>query len=238
MQVIPAIDLMGGKVVRLRQGNRQSATVYSREPYSVAENFVEQGAGWLHVVDLDAAFGTGNNLDAIREIASLKASVQVGGGMRNVGQTREMLCAGAKRIIIGSAATANGKLEKLASDLGERMWVAADVRDGKISINGWKNDSGIPADAFLNRALKAGAGGAVVTDISRDGMVKGISKSFFASVKSKFPNLKLIASGGVSSLDDIKALGQIGYDGAIVGKAIYEGKIDLKNAVGVGGNAC
>ena len=238
MQVIPAIDIMDGNVVRLRQGRRDSATVYSREPREFAERFKQGGAEWLHVVDLDAAFGTGNNSAVIREICSLNISVQVGGGIRNAEQGRRLISAGASRVIIGSAATVNAGMGKLASALGKRMWVACDSRKGRVATDGWEKDSRVPVEAFLKRAYEAGVGGAVVTDISNDGMLAGISGEFFSRAKSCCGNLRLIASGGVSTVDDLRKLSRMGYEGAIVGKALYEGKINLKKALEVVSGAC
>ena len=235
MEVIPAIDLLGGKVARLRRGERSSASFYSDDSLAVAKEFVAQGAEWLHVVDLDAAFGKGNNLAAIAELASVSgAKLQVGGGIRSVKQAQALLEKGVQRVIVGTAALEERALAELAFRFGKRVWVACDLRKGKLEVKGWTEKTGLFAKGFLARAERTGVGGAVVTDITRDGVVAGISKKFFSQVR-KQTRLELIAAGGVSYAADIRWLAKAGFEGAIVGKALYEKKISLREALEAGG---
>ncbi len=235
MNVIPAIDLLGGKVARLSQGKRASVLFYSDEPLEVAGEFVAQGAKWLHVVDLDGAFGKANNLAAVGEIAcNSGAKLQVGGGIRSVKQAQALFEKGVQRVIVGTAALQESALGEFASRFGKKVWVACDLRQGKLEVKGWTEKTSLSAKEFLARAEGTGVGGAVVTDISRDGGVKGISKKFFTKVR-KQTRLELVAAGGVSSAADIRWLAKAGFEGAIVGKALYENKLSLREALEAGG---
>ncbi len=237
MQVIPAIDLLGGKVVRLTQGRRETAKAYSKDPLALARDFGKQGAGWLHLVDLDACFGLGSNEISIRKITVLSgARVQVGGGVRNASQAAGLCGLGVERVIAGTATLDDTTLAQMSRAIGERLWIACDVKDGKVAVSGWERQARLTVDELLKRAKTLDAGGVIVTDVSRDGTAKGISRKFFSLMRQK-TRLPLIAAGGIGSLDDLRGLAQIGYDGAIVGRALYEGNFTYAQAREAAGNA-
>ncbi|MEK6954341.1 MAG: 1-(5-phosphoribosyl)-5-[(5-phosphoribosylamino)methylideneamino]imidazole-4-carboxamide isomerase [Candidatus Micrarchaeota archaeon] len=228
MEIIPAIDLLEGKVVRLSQGKRESAKVYSDKPIEIAKKFLNEEADRLHIVDLDAAFGTGNNLEVIKGIAKQAGGrIQVGGGIRTIKDGEKLSASGVDRIIIGTTALDLEKLWDFALEFGEKVWVACDVKDGIVYAKGWKEKTEVKVIDFLSELDGLGIGGVVLTDISGDGMLKGASMDFFREAKSAI-DLPIIASGGISSVEDVVQLKKIGFNGAIVGKAIYENKISVK----------
>ncbi len=235
MDVIPAIDLMNGKAVRLKQGAKETVKVYSDDPVSLAKRFADEGAQWIHVVDLDRAFGTGNNLETISKIAGVTGiKAEVGGGVRSIEDATELVEKGASRVIIGTVALEPKTLEQFATTLGKRIWIACDAKDGKIAIKGWEQTTKITVAQLIETVSKLEIGGIIVTDILTDGMQSGISEEFLAKIRKK-TKLKLTASGGVSSIKDVKRLAQMGFDGCIIGKAIYENKVSLREAIQVGG---
>lgn len=234
----PAIDLRRGRCVRLEKGEASRETVYGDDPLAVARSFADAGAEWIHVVDLDAAFGDGSNRALIREIvASTPLKVQTGGGLRTEADLAEVLGAGAARAVIGTAAIENPELVRRAVERwgAERIAVGLDARGRRPAARGWTEESG--ADLFeLAKSLVAlGARTIVHTDIERDGMLAGPNLNLSAGLAA-FSGAEVIVSGGMSGMADVDAVAAAarsgrGVAGAIVGKAIYEGRIDLGEAI-------
>ncbi len=238
MILFPAIDLYEKKAVRLYKGDYANMTVYSEDPVSVARDFASAGAEWIHTVDLEGARdGTTPNLDVVAAIAketSLK--VEIGGGIRNLETVEKYLAAGVSRVIIGTAAVTDEDFLIRATKLyGEKIAVGADVRDGKVAIKGWLCDSGIELCDFLSRMQSHGIKTVICTDISKDGAMKGTNLGLYSKLAESF-DMSIIASGGVSSLGDVKALRQMELYGAIIGKAYYTGAIKLSDAIRIGKN--
>jgi len=237
MEVIPAIDIMNGKAVRLKQGVKETAKVYPDDPVSLAKLFQEQGASWLHLVDLDRAFGIGNNLQIISKIATLPGiKVESGGGIRSFEDVVELLENGADRVVVGTLALKPKAFEEFAAKLGKKVWIACDVKNGQVAAKGWKQTTEITVEKLLERVSQLDIGGVIVTDISRDGMQKGISEEFLKKVR-KMTGLPLIASGGISSIGDVKRIAEMGFNGCVIGKALYENNLSLREAIEVGKDA-
>lgn len=237
MKIYPAIDIFEGKAVRLKRGDYAQMTVYSDDPVSVAKDFEKTGVTNLHVVDLEGArAGEPRNFDVIAKIASqTELAVQVGGGIRTADDIEMYLNAGIGRVILGTTAvTEPWFLRDMAQQHGEAIAVGADIKDGLIAIKGWTELSNMEMLDFCREVIKIGVTTIICTDISKDGMQKGPNVELYRTLKNKFP-IKLVASGGISSLDDLKKLSEVGISGAIIGKALYEGTIDLKAAVAVVG---
>lgn len=238
MIIFPAVDLRDGKCVRLVQGRKEDMTVYSNDPVGMAIYWADQGASWLHVVDLDGAFeGRPRNLAKVQAIAqAMDINIQFGGGMRTLDDVERALEAGAKRIIIGTRAIEDPEfLLFLLNELGpERIILGLDAIDGMLAIEGWEKKSDIGAVEFAQTAARLGATTAIYTDVARDGLLQGPNFDGIQRMVEE-SGLKIIASGGIASLDDIKRLNSIGVVGAITGKAIYEGRLDLKQALAVAG---
>ncbi len=235
MIILPAIDLYEKKVVRLYKGDYANMTVYSDDPLSVAKDFEASGAEWIHTVDLEGARdGTTPNLDVVAAIAketSLK--VEIGGGIRNLETVERYLAAGVSRVIIGTAAVTDEEFLIRATKLyGEKIAVGADVRDGRVAIKGWLCDSGIELSDFLMRMQSHGISTVICTDISKDGAMKGTNLGLYARLAREF-DMNVVASGGVSTIEDVKALREMKLYGAIIGKAYYTGAIDLREAIEV-----
>lgn len=241
MNIYPAIDLKEGKVVRLLQGMMDKATVYSDDPVRQAQSFVRDGARFLHVVDLDGAFsGRPENDKMIRAIVnSVPLKVQVGGGIRTSGRIEELLSLGVSRVILGTAAARNPEFaaEAVKQYGADQVIVGLDARNGKVAVQGWAESTELNAEEFALRLHDSGVSTVVYTDIAKDGMLAG--PNLPASVKlAESSGLQVIVSGGVSSLADIRAIkaeadkGR-GIDGAIVGKAIYDGALALKDVLAV-----
>ena len=232
MILLPAIDLMSGKVVRLRQGRADQKTVYSNDPAAFAKKWEDEGGDYLHVVDLDAAFsGELRNLDAVRAITgAISMPCELGGGMRSEAAIRRAIEAGVARVIIGTrAAESLDFVRDMAREFGgERIAVGIDAKNGIVSVKGWTEMSTVQALDLARRAEDAGAGTIIYTDIATDGMMQGPN---FAEMENMLGALKcqLIASGGVSSAADVQRLGKMpGLYGCIIGKALYDGAIDLR----------
>jgi phosphoribosylanthranilate isomerase len=227
MITIPAIDLRGGKVVRLKQGDPEQETVYGDDPVAVARSFREAGVGLIHVVDLDAALGSGNNRSVISDIcSSVDVQVQTGGGLRTMDAVTSVLEAGAARAVLGTAAIEDPVfLEDVVQAYGDRIVVALDVRDRSVMTHGWTQDAG-GIDLILAGLAAQGVPRFMLTQIEVDGMLEGPDLDLYRHV-TVFTDSPIIASGGVGTADDLYALAQVGVEGAIVGKAIYEGTIDL-----------
>lgn len=234
MEVIPAIDLKFGRCVRLYQGDYQQETVYSDDPRSVALDWQEQGAPRLHLVDLDGAVeGRPANLRVITDIVgALTIPVQVGGGIRDIETAQAMLEAGADRVVIGTAAVKNPSLvSQLCRNYGsQRVVVAVDARDGRVLIEGWTEETSMEAEALGRRMAELGVIRLLYTDISRDGTLT--EPNFLANADLvKSTGLAVQASGGVSSLEHIRRLTEVGVEGVIVGRALYTGDIKLAEAI-------
>lgn len=232
IDVIPAIDLIAGSAVRLVQGDYSRQKTYSADPVAVAEDFASAGAEWLHLVDLDGArTASPANVRVLEDIVrrtSLK--VEWGGGVRSAGTAGWLLEAGASRIVCGSIAIREPELfSDILREYGpDRIVLGADVRDGKVAVNGWMDSSDADAPALIRRFLPDGLSRVVCTDISRDGMLTGPQWSLYGSLSAAFPELRITVSGGVSSAEDIRRAEALGMDSIIVGKALYEGKIAME----------
>ena len=232
IELIPAIDIINGQCVRLTKGDYAQKTVYHNSPANMATEFEKIGFKRLHVVDLDGAKSKHMvNEDALKEITRQTHLVtDFGGGIKTDEDIEKAFAAGAKMVTVGSIAVTRpelfmGWLEKYGA---ERMILGADVRNGKISINGWKEDSTEDLLPFLKKYIDAGVRTVLCTEISKDGTLTGPAVELYQRVMNAYPQLHLIASGGVSSIEDIKVLDQAGIPAVVFGKAIYEGKIDLK----------
>ena len=233
MKIFPAIDLYDKKAVRLYKGDYAQMTVYSEDPVSVAKAFEIQGAKYLHVVDLEGAkIGKPAHLETVKRIAEeTDLFVEIGGGIRDLETAEAYFLAGANRVILGTAAvTDEAFLIAALEKYGEKIAVGADIADGKIAIKGWLEKSRYTVDEFFSKMQKLGVKTIICTDISRDGAMKGTNLALYQALGEKY-SLDLIASGGVSSIDDVKALSQMGISGAIIGKAYYIGAIDLHTAI-------
>jgi phosphoribosylformimino-5-aminoimidazole carboxamide ribotide isomerase len=232
MILYPAIDVFGGKVVRLRQGEYDDSTVYGVDPVATALSFVDQGATWVHMVDLDAArSGEPVNRSVISSVASAiagRASLQVGGGVRTEADAEALAAAGVTRVVMGSAAVADPSLVRRVSDIVS-VAVGLDHRNGVAATHGWTESSGVQVDELLAKFPTASA--FVITDIARDGMLTGPDVEGLAHAVSQTP-IPVIASGGVGSLSHLAELATvIGLNGVIVGKALYESKFSVSEAL-------
>ena len=234
MLIYPAIDIKEGKVVQLAQGRFDSATVFGGEPREAAKRWEEAGAKYIHVVDLDAArTGDSDNNEAIKRIIeSVSIPVQVGGGIRNIQKAAEKLQLGASRVIFGTAAIKTPDFVKAAVDMfGDgKVAVSIDARDGLVAISGWAEVSKVSSLKLCLDMRNIGVKNIVYTDIAKDGMMQGPNIAATREVAAS-TGMNIIASGGVSSMEDIEQLGETGVSGVIIGTAIYEGKIDLREAI-------
>lgn len=233
MTIYPAIDIRDGKCVRLAQGKFDDVTVYSDHPVDMAMQFERMGAEYLHVVDLDGArLGAPQNVAVVSEMAvRLGVPVQLGGGIRTIEMIEIILCKGIDRVILGTSAVENQELVKKAvQSFGKNLAVAVDAREGFVAIEGWAKTSEFTAVSFAKKMESLGAKVIIYTDISRDGMLNGPNIRAMEDM-AKALKIDVIASGGVTSLQDIKNLKEIGVSGAIIGKALYTGDVDLKEAI-------
>ena len=235
MIIFPAIDLYGGKAVRLYKGDYENMTVYSDDPLSVARDFEACGATHIHMVDLEGAKdGTTPNLSVVREIAQKTALfVEIGGGIRSMETVNAYLSAGVSRVILGTAAlTDEAFLREAVGTYGDKIAVGADVRDGYIAIKGWLETSACTLEDFLARMQEIGVKTVICTDISRDGAMRGTNLELYSKLSKSF-GMDIVASGGVSTLSDVEELRRMSLYGAIIGKAYYTGAIDLRQAIEV-----
>ena len=233
MILYPAIDLVGGKAVRLYKGDYAQMTVYSDDPVSVAKDFQNAGATRMHLVDLEAAkSGVPENAETIRAIAeNTDLFLEVGGGIRTMQTLESYLSLGVDRAILGTAAVTDPDfLREAVEKYGERVAVGVDLKDGYVAIKGWTETSDLTAESFFAKMEALGVKTVICTDISRDGAMKGANRALYRELSEKF-SIDLIASGGVSSIGDVTALKEMGLHGAIIGKAYYTGAIDLKQAL-------
>ena len=233
MYIFPAIDLYGGKAVRLYKGDYAQMTVYNDDPAAVAEDFSRAGAKHLHLVDLEGAkTGLTPNIETIRKIIEkTDMFVEVGGGIRNMQTVDTYLNAGVNRVILGTAAVQDPAfLREAVAKYGDNIAVGVDLKDGFVAIKGWTESSAYTADAFFAHLQKIGVSTVICTDISRDGAMQGTNRELYRRL-SKAYSVQIIASGGVTDISDIHALREMDLYGAIIGKAYYTGAIDLKEAV-------
>ena len=234
MLIFPAIDMYGGKAVRLYRGEYEQMTVYSDDPVSVARDFVAAGAEQMHMVDLEGARdGDMPNLGTVREIyKATGAFIELGGGIRSLDALARVFDAGVSRAILGTAAVSDPAfLEAAVAKYGNKIAAGCDLRDGVVAVKGWLESSGVTADEFFSRMTALGIDTIICTDIARDGAMRGANAALYGEIMAAHPGIKLVASGGVSGMEDIGRLRALNLYGAIVGKAYYTGAIDLKKAV-------
>ena len=235
MLILPAIDLYEGKAVRLYKGRYEDMTVYSDDPVSVARDFEKKGASFIHMVDLEGAKdGTTPNLSVVRRVArETSLRVEIGGGIRTMETVEKYLSAGVYRVILGTAAiTDRDFLREALAFYGEHIAVGADIKDGNIAIKGWLETSNVSCEDFFAEMQELGVKTVICTDISKDGAMKGTNLALYQELSRRF-SVDIVASGGVSSLEDVRALREMSLYGAIIGKAYYLGAIDLEKAIEV-----
>ncbi len=235
MKIFPAIDLYEGKAVRLLKGDYNALTVYSENPIEIAKDFESQGATELHTVDLEGARDGGTpNIDIIKSfVNNTKLNVEVGGGIRSMETVKAYLDAGVRRVILGTAAvTDEAFLVEAVKTYGDKIAVGADIKDGRVAIKGWVEKSEYTTFDFFEKMQKIGVSTVICTDISKDGAMQGTNRELYKELSRRF-NVNIIASGGVSSLDDIKALNDMELFGAIIGKAYYTGAVKISDALEV-----
>jgi phosphoribosylformimino-5-aminoimidazole carboxamide ribotide isomerase len=235
LKIFPAIDLKDKKAVRLLKGDYNKVTVFNDNPVEVAKEFENSGAEYLHVVDLDGAKdGDTTNFDVVKAIidnTSLK--VEIGGGIRTEEVIKKYIDAGAFRVILGTVAITEPEFtEEMIRKYGNKIAIGVDISDGFVAVKGWTEISKVSCDELFEKMEKAGADTIICTDISKDGAMEGTNLQLYKELSEKF-NIKIIASGGVSDMENIKALTKLNVFGAIVGKALYLGKVDLKEAIEV-----
>ena len=235
MYILPAIDLFDKKAVRLFRGDYDKMTVYSDNPVDVAMKFKEAGAHYIHLVDLEGAKdGTMPNYDAVKSIvkeSGLRA--EIGGGIRTEEAVKAYIDAGVERVILGTAAVEHPEfLERTVNTYGDKIAVGVDLKDGYVAIKGWTEKSSLTGIDFCRKLQEMGVRTVIATDISKDGAMQGTNRLLYRKLREEF-TMDIIASGGVSSIDDILALKEMNCTGAIIGKAYYTGAIDLKEAVEV-----
>ena len=234
MKIFPAIDLYDGKAVRLLKGDYANMTVFSDKPEEVARDFKNCGAEYIHIVDLEGAkAGEARNLAVIEKILKTGLFAEVGGGIRTMETVKKYLSIGVNRVILGTAAVTDSDFLKAAvAEYGDRIAVGADIKDGCVAIKGWTEKSKYMLYDFCGNLQKIGVKTVICTDISKDGAMQGTNTELYAELSKRF-DMNIIASGGISSIDDIKRLSKLDIHGAIIGKAYYVGAIDLKEAIEV-----
>jgi phosphoribosylformimino-5-aminoimidazole carboxamide ribotide isomerase len=239
MIIFPAIDILGGQAVRLRQGDYEQVTVYNEDPVAQARTWAAQGAEWIHVVDLDGArSGTPANIAAVEAIVrEVGVPVQVGGGIRTIETLERLAKAGASRMVLGTKLATDAEFVREAvARFGGAIVAGVDARDGEVQVAGWREGARVHAGDLVRELAAMGVGHLVYTDISRDGMQTGVSVDAYEEIADQagFP---VVASGGISALEDLSALAALGPDvveGAITGRALYEGAFSLKHAIRAG----
>ena len=235
MYILPAIDLFDGKAVRLYKGDYANMTVYSEDPLSVAKDFEASGAEFIHMVDLQGAKdGTCPNFDTVAAVAKNTAlKVEIGGGIRSEETIRRYIDAGVRRVILGTAAITDWDFfSGMVAKYGDKIAAGADCRDGFVAIKGWLETSKVTCHDFCEKLERIGVRTLICTDISRDGAMQGTNRELYADLAGRF-SMDIIASGGVSSIEDIQSLRDMGLHGAILGKAYYIGAVDLRQAIEV-----
>ncbi|MFA5571846.1 MAG: 1-(5-phosphoribosyl)-5-[(5-phosphoribosylamino)methylideneamino]imidazole-4-carboxamide isomerase [Crenarchaeota archaeon] len=236
MELIPAIDLMSGKIVRLTKGKAETAKSYESQfgtPLQAAERWRDEGAGKLHIIDLDAAFSIGDNRSVIAEIAkNVSRPIQVGGGIRSYKVAEDLLKTGAAQVILGSLAFSDPTvITKIQGRFGpDSVIVALDNQDGRIMVDGWQTTTAMTVDDALDKYVKLGVQTYLITSIAQDGMLTGPDLQTL-NAATMVPNVKVIAAGGIGTIGDLSALKEVGCEGAVIGKALYEGRFTLKEAL-------
>lgn len=233
MKLFPAIDLYDGKAVRLFKGDYEKMTVYSENPIEIARDFEEKGAKYIHLVDLQGAKdGTTPNIEIVKQIANETSLFsEIGGGIRSMDTVKKYIESGVDRVILGTAAVNNPEfLEQAVKTYGDKIAVGVDIKDGFVAIKGWVEKSQYTCFEFCEKMQSLGVKTLICTDISKDGAMQGTNRELYKELSEKF-SIDITASGGVSSIDDIKALRKLDLYGAIIGKAYYIGAIDLKYAL-------
>jgi phosphoribosylformimino-5-aminoimidazole carboxamide ribotide isomerase len=242
MIVFPAIDLRRGKCVRLRQGRPEAETVFSDDPVAMAEHWASQGAEWLHVVNLDGAFGqASSDLRVVKEIISSNLQIQFGGGLRTMADIKGALEIGLARVILGTVAVEEPSLvaEAVQRFGAERIVVGIDARRGQVATHGWQEVSSVAVTELALRVKELGVERVVYTDIARDGMLSGVNVEAVRQLAQR-TGLRVISAGGVSSLDDVRCLKEAeasGVEGVIIGQALYSGALELREAIRIGKSA-
>ncbi len=239
MQIFPATDILGGKVVRLTKGDYANVKVYADSPAEMAKEFMKAGATNLHMVDLDGAKdGAPVNFDAIREAAKIKdLFIEVGGGIRDMKRIEDYLSLGVKRVILGTAAVRNYPfVEEAVKKYGSAIAVGVDAKNGLVAVNGWLETTTVNSVEFCKKLRDTGVSTVIYTDISKDGMLSGTNLEIYKEL-SEIKGLDIVASGGITFIDEIRTLSEMGIYGAIVGKAVYEGKLDLAEVLRAAGGA-
>jgi phosphoribosylformimino-5-aminoimidazole carboxamide ribotide isomerase len=234
VELFPAIDIRQGQVVRLAQGEAARLTVYAEDPSAVAQRFAADGARWIHVVDLDRAFGWGDNAGPVRRIVeqvSGRVKIQLGGGFRSPGLIEDGLALGVERVVVGTAAARDPELvsRALAEAGPNRLAVGIDARDGIVAVRGWTESTGERVETLAARVIAAGVTTLICTDIARDGMLSGPDVAGCAALQRL--GAGVIVSGGVATLDDLRAARAAGLAGAIAGRALYEGRFTVREAL-------
>ncbi len=237
MQIYPATDILGGKVVRLTKGDYNQVKIYADSPAEMALEFMKDGATNLHMVDLDGAKdGAPVNFNAIKEAAQIKnLFIEVGGGIRDMKRVEDYLNLGVKRVILGTAAIRNYPfVEEAVNEFGDAIAVGVDAKNGFVAVSGWQETTSVNSVEFCKKLRNTGVATVIYTDISKDGMLSGTNLEIYKEL-SEIEGLQIVASGGITFADEIKTLNEMGIYGAIVGKAVYEGKLSLKDALAAGG---
>ena len=237
MQIFPATDILGGKVVRLTKGDYNEVKIYADSPAEMALEFMKAGATNLHMVDLDGAkFGSPVNFEAIREAAQIKdLFIEVGGGIRDMNRIEDYLSLGVKRVILGTAAVKNYPfVEEAVKKYGDAIAVGVDAKNGLVAINGWQETTTVNSVEFCKKLRDTGVKTVIYTDISKDGMLSGTNLEIYKEL-SKIEGLDIVASGGIIFIDEIRKLSEMDIYGAIVGKAVYERKLDLAETLKAAG---
>ncbi len=233
MQIFPATDILGGKVVRLTKGDYNQVKIYANSPAEMALEFIKDGATNLHMVDLDGAKdGAPVNFDAIREAAKIKdLFIEVGGGIRDMKRVEDYLSLGVKRVILGTAAIRNYPfVEEAVKEFGNAIAVGVDAKDGFVAVSGWQETTSVKSVEFCKKLRDTGVATVIYTDISKDGMLSGTNLEVYGEL-SEIKGLDIVASGGITFVNEIEKLRDMNIYGAIVGKAVYEGKLSLRDAL-------
>lgn len=235
MIIFPATDIIDGKAVRLLRGDYDKVTVYSDSPLEVAKSFYKAGAQYLHAVDLDGAkVGKAVNIGTIHSLAGESGlKVEIGGGIRNIETIREYIEAGVFRVILGTAAITNPEfLKRAVGEYGEKIAVGADIKEGRVAIKGWTELSEKTLREFCAEMQETGVKTLICTDVSKDGAMQGTNREMYRMLSREY-SMDIVASGGISSIDDVRSLAEMELYGAILGKAIYTGAIELSEAIRV-----
>lgn len=233
MQIFPATDILGGKVVRLTKGDYNQVKIYADSPAEMALEFMKVGATNLHMVDLDGAKdGAPVNFEAIREAAKIKdLFIEVGGGIRDMKRVEDYLSLGVRRVILGTAAVRNYPfVEEAVKEFGNAIAVGVDAKDGFVAVSGWQETTSVKSVEFCKKLRDTGVATVIYTDISKDGMLSGTNLKVYGEL-SEIKGLNIVASGGITFVNEIEKLRDMNIYGAIVGKAVYEGKLSLKDAL-------